>query len=184
MCIRDSTGTAFLSLTERLKLRESQGDLTQFKVGYENAKQSPEKSFSKGLYDVESKENINLEVGSKRNAQTELSSTKVGGNKKKLRLSDENDEDFGDQSFIQRQSLKLVDKDDEDFEPFLKENNQNSNQSDLVFKASGRSQRNAKVNRKKIVLDSDEEDQDEEFCLLYTSPSPRDRQKSRMPSSA
>ena len=24
----------------------------------------------------------------------------------------------------------------------------------------------------------------EEFCLLYTSPSPRDRQKSRMPSSA
>ena len=23
-----------------------------------------------------------------------------------------------------------------------------------------------------------------EFCLLYTSPSPRDRQKSRMPSSA
>ena len=25
---------------------------------------------------------------------------------------------------------------------------------------------------------------DKEFCLLYTSPSPRDRQKSRMPSSA
>ena len=24
----------------------------------------------------------------------------------------------------------------------------------------------------------------DEFCLLYTSPSPRDRQKSRMPSSA
>ena len=24
----------------------------------------------------------------------------------------------------------------------------------------------------------------EQFCLLYTSPSPRDRQKSRMPSSA
>ena len=26
--------------------------------------------------------------------------------------------------------------------------------------------------------------QSAEFCLLYTSPSPRDRQKSRMPSSA
>ena len=25
---------------------------------------------------------------------------------------------------------------------------------------------------------------DSDFCLLYTSPSPRDRQKSRMPSSA
>ena len=27
-------------------------------------------------------------------------------------------------------------------------------------------------------------DQRQSFCLLYTSPSPRDRQKSRMPSSA
>ena len=26
--------------------------------------------------------------------------------------------------------------------------------------------------------------QGDEYCLLYTSPSPRDRQKSRMPSSA
>ena len=29
-----------------------------------------------------------------------------------------------------------------------------------------------------------ENDNNNEFCLLYTSPSPRDRQKSRMPSSA
>ena len=28
------------------------------------------------------------------------------------------------------------------------------------------------------------DDEDDEICLLYTSPSPRDRQKSRMPSSA
>ena len=33
--------------------------------------------------------------------------------------------------------------------------------------------------RQKRVLDSEDR-----FCLLYTSPSPRDRQKSRMPSSA
>ena len=31
---------------------------------------------------------------------------------------------------------------------------------------------------------SQQERQEEKFCLLYTSPSPRDRQKSRMPSSA
>ena len=34
-----------------------------------------------------------------------------------------------------------------------------------------------------IVELSDEQDQPD-LCLLYTSPSPRDRQKSRMPSSA
>ena len=36
------------------------------------------------------------------------------------------------------------------------------------------------------VLPKEELDIDEEkkYCLLYTSPSPRDRQKSRMPSSA
>ena len=32
--------------------------------------------------------------------------------------------------------------------------------------------------------DSFAESEPEEGCLLYTSPSPRDRQKSRMPSSA
>ena len=41
--------------------------------------------------------------------------------------------------------------------------------------------------KKKVVLIDDreaEEEEEEEDCLLYTSPSPRDRQKSRMPSSA
>ena len=36
----------------------------------------------------------------------------------------------------------------------------------------------------KIVLDIIVEDGKLQDCLLYTSPSPRDRQKSRMPSSA
>ena len=34
------------------------------------------------------------------------------------------------------------------------------------------------------LLSSGEELNESEICLLYTSPSPRDRQKSRMPSSA
>ena len=38
---------------------------------------------------------------------------------------------------------------------------------------------------KKALLDADVSlSVVKEFCLLYTSPSPRDRQKSRMPSSA
>ena len=32
--------------------------------------------------------------------------------------------------------------------------------------------------------DDTDDDHDHKTCLLYTSPSPRDRQKSRMPSSA
>ena len=38
-----------------------------------------------------------------------------------------------------------------------------------------------------VTLSDVDDDDDEvltQFCLLYTSPSPRDRQKSRMPSSA
>ena len=35
-----------------------------------------------------------------------------------------------------------------------------------------------------IKFDSKGEPEKQEVCLLYTSPSPRDRQKSRMPSSA
>ena len=34
------------------------------------------------------------------------------------------------------------------------------------------------------ITELDTEEEDNESCLLYTSPSPRDRQKSRMPSSA
>ena len=38
----------------------------------------------------------------------------------------------------------------------------------------------------KLYIQIKEAERDEQFdaCLLYTSPSPRDRQKSRMPSSA
>ena len=35
-----------------------------------------------------------------------------------------------------------------------------------------------------IEIKEAERDEDYKTCLLYTSPSPRDRQKSRMPSSA
>ena len=35
-----------------------------------------------------------------------------------------------------------------------------------------------------IKIDNPENQKAFNFCLLYTSPSPRDRQKSRMPSSA
>ena len=48
-------------------------------------------------------------------------------------------------------------------------------------------QKNIKLNQYKYPLKHPEEDvtiQLDKFCLLYTSPSPRDRQKSRMPSSA
>ena len=41
------------------------------------------------------------------------------------------------------------------------------------------------VNSIRVVADKEAFTQAErDFCLLYTSPSPRDRQKSRMPSSA
>ena len=36
----------------------------------------------------------------------------------------------------------------------------------------------------KCMEDQKQQDESAEACLLYTSPSPRDRQKSRMPSSA
>ena len=36
----------------------------------------------------------------------------------------------------------------------------------------------------KAVEEAEDAMQDIDICLLYTSPSPRDRQKSRMPSSA
>ena len=35
-----------------------------------------------------------------------------------------------------------------------------------------------------ITFDDTDTDMQPDICLLYTSPSPRDRQKSRMPSSA
>ena len=35
-----------------------------------------------------------------------------------------------------------------------------------------------------LLIDAEADDEQVQHCLLYTSPSPRDRQKSRMPSSA
>ena len=42
----------------------------------------------------------------------------------------------------------------------------------------------SKKNKGEKVIDSNIIKTQERICLLYTSPSPRDRQKSRMPSSA
>ena len=42
----------------------------------------------------------------------------------------------------------------------------------------------AVVNARKHARRSDPDEVEIKVCLLYTSPSPRDRQKSRMPSSA
>ena len=43
---------------------------------------------------------------------------------------------------------------------------------------------NLKIDGRKFQVSQLTHDESELFCLLYTSPSPRDRQKSRMPSSA
>ena len=40
------------------------------------------------------------------------------------------------------------------------------------------------IKPKKITAQVDDIKKDYEYCLLYTSPSPRDRTRSRMPSSA
>ena len=51
-----------------------------------------------------------------------------------------------------------------------------------IFTATVEESGELKASDDKLTLDLDP---DNEFdCLLYTSPSPRDRQKSRMPSSA
>eukprot|EP00828_Plagiopyla_frontata_P048827 TRINITY_DN9512_c0_g2_i1.p2 TRINITY_DN9512_c0_g2~~TRINITY_DN9512_c0_g2_i1.p2 ORF type:complete len:149 (+),score=15.74 TRINITY_DN9512_c0_g2_i1:224-670(+) len=42
----------------------------------------------------------------------------------------------------------------------------------------------AKTKSSNFSIDNSETISKEDYCLLYTSPSPRDRQKSRMPSSA
>ena len=44
-------------------------------------------------------------------------------------------------------------------------------------------EREKKLKEEEEVVEEDQEDE-EEVCLLYTSPSPRDRTRSRMPSSA
>ena len=41
-----------------------------------------------------------------------------------------------------------------------------------------------KVPGEEQIAVAEQETDNEQVCLLYTSPSPRDRQKSRMPSSA
>ena len=61
-----------------------------------------------------------------------------------------------------------------------------NNEENLILSFSGENSQfvrfnNASVRQTGIV---DDGDLGLKFCLLYTSPSPRDRQKSRMPSSA
>ena len=43
---------------------------------------------------------------------------------------------------------------------------------------------NVSIRDECILLKEDTECEDNDICLLYTSPSPRDRTRSRMPSSA
>ena len=49
---------------------------------------------------------------------------------------------------------------------------------------SGATERMGRVEDGTTASDFDPEEARRKACLLYTSPSPRDRQKSRMPSSA
>ena len=51
----------------------------------------------------------------------------------------------------------------------------------IVSKRNSKISSELKRKSKKIKISTDNQDI---ICLLYTSPSPRDRQKSRMPSSA
>ena len=54
----------------------------------------------------------------------------------------------------------------------------------ILFFRNGLRMLDAKVGRSRTTPAEQEESQESNDCLLYTSPSPRDRQKSRMPSSA
>ena len=53
-----------------------------------------------------------------------------------------------------------------------------------MARSLGQSMRIFKSEVEGMKSDSKKEDDKDDVCLLYTSPSPRDRQKSRMPSSA
>ena len=60
---------------------------------------------------------------------------------------------------------------------------------ELILLASGRARQLSTTSREPMVEWEDDKPtivalREIEDCLLYTSPSPRDRQKSRMPSSA
>ena len=52
----------------------------------------------------------------------------------------------------------------------------------LTFSLFGKPFR--KINKSQLINQANEKDCKVEVCLLYTSPSPRDRTRSRMPSSA
>ena len=72
----------------------------------------------------------------------------------------------------------LIDEENKRIEVILSEEN--------LSKAIGRRGQNVRLASKLINYEIDilTDSEDSESCLLYTSPSPRDRQKSRMPSSA
>ena len=69
--------------------------------------------------------------------------------------------------------------------PILKSLYQNHYNISVVFtQPPQKSHRGQKINKSPIQGISETLNIDYRTCLLYTSPSPRDRQKSRMPSSA
>eukprot|EP01015_Nassula_variabilis_P028354 TRINITY_DN5918_c0_g1_i3.p3 TRINITY_DN5918_c0_g1~~TRINITY_DN5918_c0_g1_i3.p3 ORF type:complete len:117 (+),score=60.28 TRINITY_DN5918_c0_g1_i3:64-414(+) len=86
----------------------------------------------------------------------------------------ENEED--DEEFIYDANAIEEDEDEEDlFEyegNFIKDDAEMENLNPRLKQKGGK-------DKKKVKIELEYED-----CLLYTSPSPRDRQKSRMPSSA
>ena len=55
---------------------------------------------------------------------------------------------------------------------------------DLAFVRACKGLYDPSVNIGQLLVDAMEASDENQICLLYTSPSPRDRQKSRMPSSA
>ena len=57
-------------------------------------------------------------------------------------------------------------------------------EADAIFGTDAEMQELLDFTRGDKNVDYDDEGEEGEDCLLYTSPSPRDRQKSRMPSSA
>ena len=64
----------------------------------------------------------------------------------------------------------------------------NAGVSEVLIDLDKKEEVDREQRKKNIIIyrlnEIDSEDAEDRSCLLYTSPSPRDRQKSRMPSSA
>ena len=75
-------------------------------------------------------------------------------------------------------------KDDSYLETDMKKRQENNEKAREDMKKMGTSMKNPHFEQKQFGWDSVNSMTKAYSCLLYTSPSPRDRQKSRMPSSA